>query len=109
MKPHSIVSLRFSGERNEAKLPEGDFTQYLYGLRSELKPTPQLQLTNFVQYDNESRSLGSSSRLRWTFHPLGDLFVTFNQNLTRSFGEPKQSWVFLTDQLLAKLQYSFRL
>ncbi len=109
VKPHSILTLRFSGERNSATLPEGDFTQYLYGFRSELKLSPELQATNFVQYDNESRSLGSSSRLRWTFHPQGDVFVTFNQNLTRSFGEPKQRWLFETDQLLVKLQYAFRL
>jgi hypothetical protein len=109
VKPHSFVTFRFTGERNEAKLPEGDFSQHLLGLRSELKPTPELQVTNFVQYDNESRSLGSSSRLRWTFHPQGDLFVTFNQNLTRTFGVPDEKWVFLTDQLLVKLQYAFRL
>lgn len=109
LKPHSIVTFQFSGERNSARLPEGDFTQYLWGLRSELKLTPELQATNFVQYDNESRSLGSSSRLRWTFHPQGDLFVTFNQNLDRSFGQAKDRWVFLTDQLLVKLQYAFRL
>ena len=108
LKPHSLVTLRFTGERNQAKLPEGDFTQYLWGVRSELKPTPDLQATNFLQYDNESRSLGSSSRVRWTFHPQGDLFVTFNQNLVRSLGEAKDRWIFLTDQLLVKLQYAFR-
>jgi len=108
-KPHPVVTLQLTGERNAAKLPEGDFTQYLYGLRSELKPSPEFQLTNFLQYDNESRSLGSSSRMRWTFHPQGDLFVTFNQNLERSFGQPQEKYIFLTDELIMKLQYSFRL
>ncbi len=107
-KPHSVLSLQLTGERNEAKLPEGDFTQYLYGLRSELKPTPNFQLSNFLQYDNESRSMGSSSRLRWTFHPQGDLFVTFNQNLVKTFTDPKDRFVFLTDELIVKLQYAFR-
>ena len=108
-KPHSVISFQLTGERNDAKLPEGDFTQYLYGLRSEFKPSPALQATNFLQYDNESRLLGSSSRLRWTFHPQGDLFVTFNQNLEKSLPDPKEKFVFLTDQLIVKLQYSFRL
>jgi hypothetical protein len=108
LKPHPVIQFQFTGERNKAQLEEGDFTQYLYGLRSELKPSPEFQISNFVQYDNESRSLGSSSRLRWTFHPQGDLFVTFNQDLVRSFGEPEESWIFLTDGLAVKLQYSFR-
>jgi hypothetical protein len=109
-KPSPLLTLRFTGERNHATLPAGDFTQYLWGMRSELKLTPELQATNFVQYDNESRSLGSSSRLRWTFHPQGDLFVTFNQNMVRTFEKPLEDrWIFLTDQLLVKLQYAFRL
>ena len=109
LKPHPIVTLQLTTERNVAKLPEGDFTQYVQGLRSELKPSPQFQLTNFLQYDNETRSLGSASRMRWTFHPQGDLFVTYNQNWDHTLPNPKSSYTYLTDELIVKLQYSFRL
>ncbi len=108
LKPHPVFSLQLTGERNAAQLSEDDFTQYLYGLRSEIKPSPELQFSNFLQYDNESRSLGSSSRLRWTFHPQGDMFVTFNQNLEKSFGGTDENFKFLTDDLRLKLQYTFR-
>jgi hypothetical protein len=37
-------------------------------------------VTNLVQWDNETRSIGSFLRLRWTFHPLGDLFVIHTYN-----------------------------
>jgi hypothetical protein len=107
-KPHPIVTFQLTTERNVAKLPEGDFTQYVQGLRSELKPSPQLQLTNFLQYDNETRSLGSASRMRWTFHPQGDLFVTYNQNWDHTLPQPDESFTYLTDELIVKLQYSFR-
>jgi hypothetical protein len=108
LKPHSVFSLQLTGERNDAQLPDDDFTQYLYGLRAEIKPSPNLQFSNFLQYDNESRSMGSSSRLRWTFHPQGDMFVTFNQNLEKTFGTPEEKFQFLTDDLRVKLQYTFR-
>jgi hypothetical protein len=108
-KPHPVVTFQLTTERNVAKLPEGDFTQYVQGLRTELKPSPQFQLTNFLQYDNESRSLGSASRARWTFHPQGDLFVTYNQNWDHTLPNPEESWTYLTDELIVKLQYSFRL
>jgi hypothetical protein len=107
-KPHPIVTFQLTTERNVAKLPEGDFTQSVQGLRTELKPSPQFQLTNFLQYDNETRSLGSASRMRWTFHPQGDLFVTYNQNWDHTLPNPEESFTYLTDELVLKLQYSFR-
>ena len=59
-----------------------------------------------MQYDNESRSLGTNTRMRWTFNPLGDLFVVFNHNMQRSL---TNRFMFDSNQLLIKLQYAYRL
>ena len=109
IKPASIVSLQLTGERNIGTLPEGDFTQYLYSSRLELKVTPDFQISSFIQYDNESRSLGSATRVRWTFHPLGDMFLAFNRNMIKSYGTETDRWEFESDQFLVKVQYAFRL
>lgn len=106
LKPWSTFALELSGERNKAELPEGQFTQYLYGARAEVKPSADLQVSSFLQYDNESRSLGTNTRLRWTFNPLGDLFVVFNHNMLRSVTD---RFTFDSNQLLLKLQYAYRL
>jgi hypothetical protein len=106
VKPWSGLTVEFSGERNRAELPEGAFTQYLYGIRAEVKPSPDFQVSSFLQYDNESRSFGTNTRLRWTFHPLGDLFVVYNHNLLRSFTD---RLTFESNQLLVKLQYAYRM
>jgi hypothetical protein len=45
-----------------------------------------LQLNSFVQYDTQDRTFGTNTRLRWTFHPRGDLFLIYNHNL-RELGE----------------------
>jgi hypothetical protein len=106
LRPWSIVSLEFSGERNHADLPGGSFTQYLYSIRAEVKPSADLQVSSFLQYDNESRSFGTNTRLRWTFNPLGDLFVVFNHNMVRNLGD---RFTFDSNQLLVKAQYAYRL
>ncbi len=107
VKPWPILTVELNGERNRAELPSGDFTQYLYSGRAEVKPTADFQVSSFLQYDNESRSFGTNTRLRWTFHPLGDLFVVYNHNLLRSLGA-RQRFGFESNQFLVKVQYAMR-
>ena len=57
---------------------------------------------------NESRSLGSAPRLRWTYDPLGDLFVSFNHNMSRTFGSDPQRWRYENDQVQVKIQHALR-
>jgi hypothetical protein len=106
LKPWPILTVDLAGERNRAELPDGAFTQYLYSGRAEVKPTADFQVSSFLQYDNESRSFGTNTRLRWTFNPLGDLFVVFNHNMLRSITD---RFTFEANQLLVKLQYAYRL
>jgi hypothetical protein len=107
IKPWPILTVELTGERNRGTLPDGDFTQSLYGGRVEVKPTADFQVSSLVQYDNESRSFGTNTRLRWTFHPLGDLFVVYNHNLIQSLG-PRERFAFESNQLLVKFQYLAR-
>ena len=43
--------------------------------------TPDVSLTNFIQYDNISDTVGINSRLRWIFQPGNDLFLVLNHNV----------------------------
>jgi len=87
----------------------GKFTQNLYNTRIEVKFSPDLQLAGFVQYDNESASLGTNTRVRWTFHPSGDLFVVYNHNLQRSVNDRNRRILeFDSNALVVKLQYAWR-
>ena len=106
MKPSAFLSAELGWERNSAQLPGGDFVQQLYSGRVQVNVSADLQVASFVQYDNESRSLGTNTRLRWTFDPLGDLFVVFNHNMQRSLTD---RFTFDSNQLLVKLQYAYRL
>lgn len=106
MKPSAFVTAELGWERNSAHLPGGDFVAQLYSGRVQVNVSADLQVASFVQYDNESRSLGTNTRMRWTFNPLGDLFVVFNHNMQRSL---TNRFTFDSNQLLVKLQYAYRL
>lgn len=123
-KPSAFLTLEFTGERNDGKvkaLPEDyeeidpselvlierKFTEELYGVRLLLNFSPDLQVASFTQYDTQSRELGSNNKLRWTFHPLGDIFVVYNHNLIRNTG--KKRWDFVSNELPIKIQYTWRL
>lgn len=102
--PSPILTLELAAERNIGRLPEGDFTLDLVGTRLRFNLSPDFQIASFIQYDTESASLGTNTRLRWTFHPLGDLFIVYNHNLR----ERPERWVFESYQLLVKAQYTLR-
>ncbi len=102
--PSRLLTLELGGERNIGNLPQGDFTLDLLNSRLRLNLSPDLQATGFFQYDTQSKTFGANSRVRWTFHPQGDVFVVYNHNLRNSLDH----WSFESNQLLIKLQYALR-
>jgi hypothetical protein len=98
------VTVEFSGEQNYGRLASGDFNQTLVGTRFSLNFSPDLTLSSYLQYDTISESVGTNTRLRWTFDPAGDLFVVYNHNLY----ELTDRWRLESNQLLIKFQYALR-
>ena len=108
-KPSPLVIVEFTGEHDVGRMPEGNFTQDVVGTRLRLNISPDLQLSSFAQYDTESNSFGTNTRLRWTFSPLGDLFVVYNHNVrTRDPITLRRELAFDSNQLQLKAQYAFR-
>ena len=103
--PLPLVTLELTGERDHGQLPAGAFTQTLIGNRLRINVSPDLSVSSYIQYDTDSRAVGVNSRLRWTFTPVGDLFIVYNHNL-RSI---ENRWQLDSNQLLVKLQYAWRL
>jgi hypothetical protein len=103
LRPFSFLNFELSFERNMGYLPEGDFVQDLWAGRIMLNFSSDLQLSSFIQYDNDSRNLGSNTRLRWTFSPKGDLFVVYNHNMINDITD---RWGYQSNQLILKLTYA---
>src|SRR5438876_4284285 len=103
--PTPLFTVEFSGERDVGRLASGRFTQTLIGNRLRVNLSPDLSIASYVQYDTTSGSVGTNTRLRWTFRPVADLFVVYNHNV-RSIVD---RWQLESNQLLVKLQYAWRL
>jgi uncharacterized protein DUF5916 len=103
-KPSASFILRVNGEHAIGRLPVGSFETSLAGVRALVNISPDLNVSSFIQYDTDSKSVGSNSRLRWTFDPAGDLFVVYNHNLR----EVTDRWRRESNQLLVKVQYALR-
>lgn len=103
--PTPLLTVEFSGERNLGDLAAGRFTQTLVGTRVRVNFSPDLSLAGYTQYDTDSDSVGVNTRVRWTFTPVGDLFIVYNHNV-RSLLE---RWQLDSNQLLVKLQYAWRM
>jgi len=106
VKPSAYFIAELGAERNSGRLSGGEFIQSLYSTRIQVNVSPDLQLASFLQYDNESRNFGTNTRLRWTFNPLGELFVVYNHNQLRQLDN---RFAFQSNQLLVKAQYAYRL
>ena len=115
-KPSPLFIVELNGTRNTGRLAEGDFTQEVVGTRFRVNFSPDLQVNSYLQYDNETDTFGTNTRLRWTFSPSGDVFVVYNYNVARDIAAGdvpatsigRRPWGFLSSELLVKVQYAFR-
>lgn len=102
--PDPILNFQFVATHNIGRLPVGDFEQTLLGSRIRFNASPDLQLSSFVQYDTDSKSIGVNARIHWIFHPQGDFFFVLNHNTFDGL----ERWEPINQQILLKLRYSFR-
>jgi hypothetical protein len=102
----SILVLEFMYENNIGRIPAGDFNKDLMAVRTELNISSDLNLSVFVQYDNESNTVGTYSRFRWTFAPLGDVFIVYKHNIQADLAD---RWQQDQNQIIVKLTYGIAL
>jgi hypothetical protein len=103
--PLPLVTVELSGERDIGRLRSGRFTQTVAGTRLRMNFSPDLSLSSYVQYDTNSESVGTNTRVRWTFLPVADLFIVYNHNVRSILDR----WRLDSNQLLVKVQYAWRL
>jgi hypothetical protein len=105
INPSDFINFEVSGTRNDGSMPASGFVQEVLGAQIRVNFSPDLQVSSLGQYQRESGEFGTNIRLRWTFHPLGDLFVVYNYNALDTIG---QGWQLDSSQILVKLQYALR-
>ena len=70
-------SLEPSVSFNDVKLPAGDFTTTLVGLRADYAFSPLMFMGGLVQYDSDSDSFSSNLRFRWEYAPGSEFFAVY--------------------------------
>ena len=108
LKPSPLFIVELSGERDQGTIVPSTvpvpFVLERYGMKLRVNPSPDLEFNAFTQYDNSSRQLGTDIRIRWTFRPNGDFFLTYNHNIDVPLGG--RPWTFDSNRLSTKLQYA---
>ena len=102
-RPNRYLTSTLEYIQNDVRLDDGDFTTRIGRVRANISFTPDLSWSNFVQYDNESDSVGLNSRMRWIPKPGTELFFVFNETW-----EDGDSFAPLTQQLAFKIEYTLR-
>lgn len=103
-RPSNSFSIMMNYEKNILTRDNLKSNIDLYGVKFQYNFTPDIQLSSFIQYDNDSKELGTNTRFRWTYSALGDLYIVYNHNI-RHFEE--QRWVFENNQFIIKFKYGF--
>ena len=79
-RPWPGVSFSTMYQRNEVRLPQGDFDTNLVRLGANWNPSPLTSFTGNVQYDDVSEVVGLFLRARWIVRPGNDLFLVWTHN-----------------------------
>ncbi len=91
---------------NDVALESGDFRTHIYRANVNVFFSPDITLTNFIQYDNVSGSVGWQSRFRWILKPGNEIIFVWNSLLNET---PEQDRFRIYERSSRlKLNYNFR-
>jgi hypothetical protein len=107
VKIKGYASLSANCDLVRGRLPEGDFSENVYQVKADLFLSPDLGLMNYIQYDDISRELGWSARLRWRVSPGNEIFLVYNKNWERRW-DPLSRFVPLESRAVLKFSLSIR-
>lgn len=104
LNPFPLLTIDLDVERNVGRLGGTRFTEDAYGTRFTFNFSPDLVFASYLQYDDESKELGTNNRLRWTITPESELFfvVTYNWQVLGS------NWTPESYDTVLKVQYELR-
>jgi hypothetical protein len=95
-----------SYDRNDIKLPQGNFVTHLSTLTTEVNFSSTLYWINLVQYDNISEIIGLNARLVWMPTAGQEALIVFNHSMQDR--DKDNSFVNELNDISVKLSYTFR-
>jgi len=102
------LTTAFELQQYWVKVREGAFRTRLALFKLDYSFNPSLSLSNFVQYDTDSRNLGLQSRLRWAIKPGNEVFLVVNHAWQYTTFDRFERLEALMTNVRVKLNYTFR-
>lgn len=103
--PHWLLGIEY--EENFIRTPTADLNARLIGARLGYYFTPDFNISTLLQYDNLSREVGISARVRRTFQPGNEMFFIINRSYEQDEHEFDR-FLPLDSEYAAKLGWTFR-
>ena len=94
-------------EENFIRTPTTDLNARLIGSRLGYYFSPDFNISALLQYDNLSRALGFSARLRRTFEPGNELFLIVDRSYEQD-EDRFDRFNIIDSDYAAKLGWTFR-
>ena len=91
-------------DRKWVDLPDGSFVAQIYRVNLNFMFSPYLTWFNFLQYENQTETMGFQSRFQWIIKPGKELFLTFNSPLI----DPAERFQPESYEARAKVKYTIR-
>ena len=82
-RPTPGLNLTTAAERNDVRLPEGDFVTNLGRIEGGWDVNPLLSFNGSLQYDDVSEVVGLFAKMRWILQPGNDIFFVYTHNWLR--------------------------
>ena len=90
----------------DVELPEGRFITRLASVRADLIFSRSWSWENYIQYDNDSNSIGLNSILRWVPRAGQQALLVLNRDFEERI--PGSRFRSVGQELVAKISYTFR-
>jgi hypothetical protein len=108
LKVDGYATLQLNANIINGNLPQGKFTENVYQAKLNLYITPDLGLSNYLQYDDVSNQMGYNGRFFWQFRPGNIINLVYNNNIVRRW-DPESRFQLQEEQISLKVQLSIRL
>ena len=109
-RPNPGISFSTDIERNDVKLPEGNFTVDLTRFEAAWDINPWASVSGNIQYDTQTEIIGLFARARWIVKPGNDLFLVYTNNWRNLGGSVlDRNFETLSRGGSVKVNYTYRL
>jgi len=107
LKLDGYATIQVGGNLVRGYLPDGNFSENVYFSKLNFYLTPDLGVSNYIQFDDITNHIGYNGRFFWQIKPGNTIYLVYN-NIVERFFNPERRFQMIEDQVLFKVQTTFR-